>query len=89
MNNDTKQNTEELVRQLEANPQMLEPIKALLTLVEDEKSLGRTADQIEQTVIEQVRALGRASVQGWAVRASAAARPQGKAHKHAKKNSGG
>jgi hypothetical protein len=68
---------------------MLEPIKTLLALIEDEQSLGRTADQIEQTVIEQVRMLGRASVQGWAQRASAAAKPQGKAHKHAKKNSGG
>jgi len=89
MENNIKQDTEELVRRLEANPAMIGPLKEMLDLLDDETALGRTADQIEQTFIKHVRALGQAGVQSWAVRASAAAKPQGKAHRHAKKNSGG
>jgi len=80
---------EKVIRQLQANPQMLEPIEALLQLVESESAMGRKADEIEVDVVKHMRALGKASLQGWAEHASQAAVAAAKGHMHSKKKSGG
>jgi len=85
-----KQRMAKLAAGLLAHPQMSGPVEALLALIEQETALGKSADETEERVITQIRALGQATLQGWAETASAAARPgQGDAHRHSKKNSGG
>jgi hypothetical protein len=76
---------EKLLTLLQANPQMIEPIKALLHLVESETAMGRKADDIEQDVIKHMRALGKTTLQGWADRASQAACAAAKGDVHSKK----
>ena len=95
MDHDTeqKQRMETLAARLLAQPQLSGPIEALLAMLEEESALTQRADEIEEQVIAQVRALGRASLQHWAEHACAAARPASaearSAHRHSKKNSGG
>lgn len=85
-----KQRMEKLAAALLAHPQLSGPVEALLALIEQETALGKSADEIEARVITQMRALGQATLQGWAEAASAAAHPaQADAHRHSKKNSGG
>jgi hypothetical protein len=84
-----KQRAEKLLEQLESNPHMLESIEALMELVQSEKAMGRKADDIEEDILKRLRLLGKASLQGWAGRASQAAASAMKGHEHAKKNSGG
>jgi hypothetical protein len=83
-----QQRLEKLIGQLQANPHMLEPIEALLQLVESETAMGRKADDIEADVVKHMRALGKASLQGWAEHASQAAIAAAKGHRHSKKKSG-
>lgn len=95
MDDDTerKRRMEKLAAQLLAHPELSAPLEALLAMVQEETALGCSADEIEERVITQIRALGRASLQSWAAHACAAARPAGadarRAHRHSKKNSGG
>lgn len=83
---------EELARRLSKHPQLSEPIEAMLKILEDETGSGCSADVVEEKVVTQVRAMGRAALQSWAGQAAAQARPvegarQGR--RHSKKNSGG
>lgn len=85
---------EKLAERLMAHPQMSEPIEAMLEMVEREIDSGGSADAVEEAVVGQVRALGRAALQHWAEQAAAGARPPEspsgrRARRHAKKNSGG
>jgi hypothetical protein len=83
---------EELARRLMSQPHLSEPIEAMLRMMEEEIASGCSADAVEAKVIEQVRALGRAALQGWAQHAGAQAQPlqEGRpARRHSKKNSGG
>jgi hypothetical protein len=82
--NTHEQEEQKLVRLLQANPEMMEPIRALLSMLEDEKSLGGKADDIEEQIMGQLRLLGRGSLQGWAQRANALAQQQAKGHAHVK-----
>jgi hypothetical protein len=84
-----RQRAQKLVGLLQANPELMEPVETLLSVLEGEKALGSKADEIEEQIIGQLRVLGRGSLQGWAQRASAAAQREAKGHAHAKKNSGG
>jgi hypothetical protein len=92
--NEQGERMEKLAERLMAHPQMSEPIEAMLEMVEREIHSGSSADAVEEAVVGQVRALGRAALQRWAEQAAAGARPQesqpGKrSRRHAKKNSGG
>ena len=88
-NQPNQQRLEKLFAQLQANPQMLDPIESLLHLVESETAMGRKADDIEEDIIQHMRALGKASLQGWADHASHALCAAAKGHVHSKKKSGG
>lgn len=85
-----KKRMEKLAAALVAHPQLSGPVEALMALIEQESALGKSADEIEERVITQIRALGQATLESWARAASQAARPaQADAHRHSKKNSGG
>jgi len=87
-NTDQKQRAEKLMELLMANEHMIAPLEALMEQVHSEKALGRKADDIEQIIIKHLRVLGHESLQQWARKASEAAKPETKARRHAKKNSG-
>lgn len=87
-----RERIEKLAHRLASHPELSEPIEAMLELLEKEISSGCSADAVEEMVVAQVRALGRATLQSWAVQAAAAARPGDGAvgaRRHGKKNSGG
>jgi hypothetical protein len=87
-----KERMEELARRLLSHPQLSEPIEAMLQVMQEEIASGCSADAVEAKVVAQVRALGKAALQGWAKRAAAQARPgqdERPARRHGKKNSGG
>jgi hypothetical protein len=84
-NQPNQQRLEKLNKHLLANPQMLEPIEALLHLVESETAMGRRADDIEADVIKHMRALGKASLQGWAEHASRASCAAARGNTHSTK----
>jgi hypothetical protein len=88
-NQANQQRLEKLLKQLQSNPQLIEPLEALLHLVESETAMGRKADDIEADVIRHMRAMGKTTLQSWADHASQAARAAAKGHEHSKKNSGG
>ena len=79
-----KEEVEKLAQQLRDKPELIEPIKTLLGLIECETGPGVSADQIEERIVGLIRKVGKASLQEWAQRANAVAQAQG--HAHAKKS---
>ncbi len=59
------QNLEERLR---AQPELYERVQRLLEVVENAAGDVVKADEAEQRVVEEVRQLGQAALQGWAVR---------------------
>jgi hypothetical protein len=57
---------EELVRRLEAHPQLRHRMESLLLAVEDEAGELREADAAELRVIDEMRRMGREALQAWA-----------------------
>ena len=64
----TASSTEELVRRLEAHPQLRDRFASLLAVVEDEAGDLKRADDAEMRVIEEIRRMGQEALQAWAVR---------------------
>lgn len=58
----------QLIEKLRKHPQILERVEKILNLASDE-DLSKTADQIEELLIEEVRRLGHATMQEWASQA--------------------
>lgn len=92
--NEQRKQMEKLAERLMAHPQMSESIEAMLELVEREIDSGSSADAVEEAVVAQMRALGRAALQHWAEEAAGGARPAEnpsgrRARRHVKKNSVG
>jgi len=56
----------ELVRRLEAHPDLRSRIESLILAVEDESGELKTADAAEMRVIEMMRRTGRDALQSWA-----------------------
>jgi len=54
---------------LRSRPELLERFEAILELTEVEDGPLRTADQIEELLVEEVRRLGNRAMQDWAGRA--------------------
>ena len=61
-----------LIEKLRKHPEILERVQKILELAGDEDSL-KTADQIEELLIEEVRRLGSATMHQWASQAEAKA----------------
>lgn len=60
----------ELIEKLRKHPKILDRVQKILALASDEDSL-KTADEIEELLIEEMRRLGNATMQEWATQAEA------------------
>jgi len=64
----TKLSDEEILRGLNANPQIKHRIASLLAVVEDAAGDLKEADAAETRMIEEIRRLGQEALQAWAER---------------------
>ena len=83
-----------LLEQLRAHPQMMERFESILALTDTTEGALKTADEVEEQLIEEVRLLGHTTLSQWAVRAEQrvsqefkAQQPEGRSRK--KKGSSG
>lgn len=61
--NSDKQREKRFLEKLRSHPELLERFEAILELTEGSQ---RTADQIEELLVEEVRRLGNQTMQQWA-----------------------
>jgi hypothetical protein len=54
-----------LIQQLRKRPQLMERFKHILEIVSDTEGSIKTADEVEALLIEEMRRLGNATMQGW------------------------
>jgi len=54
-----------LIRQLRERPELMERFKEILQIATDTDGPIKTADEVEELLIEQMRRLGNATMQGW------------------------
>lgn len=89
----TKLSDEEILRGLNANPQIKNRIASLLAVVEDRGGDLRLADAAEARLIEEIRRMGQEAMQAWAERQAGKCeqevRQSGQGHREGKKNSAG
>ena len=89
----TKLSDEEILRGLNANPQIKNRIASLLAVVEDSGGDLRLADAAEARLIEEIRQMGQEAMQAWAERQAGKCeqevRQSGGVHREGKKNSAG
>ncbi len=86
--------TESLAERLNAHPELKAKIEGLLSVVENAQGDVIRADEAEQRVVEEIRQLGQAALQGWASRqqrqqSEAFALEHPTTHRGGKKNSTG
>ena len=55
-----------LVEALRERPELMERLEAILVLTDSEEGALRSADEIEELLIEEVRRLGRGAMEQWA-----------------------
>lgn len=84
----------DLVNKLNDYPEVREKIEQLIEIMENEDGSTTLADTAEFRVIEQIRGMGRAAMQGWADRQNEKVSSEVKTEKpmfrkHVKKNSNG
>lgn len=84
---------EELLRGLNANPQIKKRIASMLAVVEDASGDLKLADAAELRLIEEIRRMGQEALQAWANRqvevTAEEVRRGGAVHREGKKNSAG
>ena len=89
----TKLSDEEILRGLNANPQMKNRIASLLAVVEDAAGDLKEADAAEMRMIEEIRRLGQEALQAWAERQVARSEQElrrgGQVQREGKKNCAG
>jgi hypothetical protein len=54
-----------LIEQLRARPELMERFKHILAIAADTDGPIKTADEVEALLIEEMRRLGNATMQGW------------------------
>lgn len=93
MGKTTKLSDEEILRGLNANPQIKERIASLLAVVDDAAGDLKLADAAEMRLIEEIRRLGQEAMQAWAERqverTEQELRRGGQVQREGKKNSAG
>jgi len=93
MGKTTKLSDEEILRGLNANPQIKERIASLLAVVDDSAGDLKLADAAEMRMIEEIRRLGQEAMQAWAERQverrEQELRSGGQVQREGKKNSAG
>jgi hypothetical protein len=57
-----------LIQQLREHPELMERFKEILEIAADTDGPIKTADEVEALLIEQMRRLGNATMQGWGER---------------------
>lgn len=55
-----------LVKQLREHPEMMARVQSILELAYDEEGPLKTADEVEELLIEEIRRLGNATMNQWA-----------------------
>src|SRR5579871_4881322 len=84
---------EDLLKGLNAQPQIKARIVSLLAAVEDAQGDLKKADAAEQRMIEEMRRMGQEAMQAWAERqvekTEQALREEGQVQREGKKNSAG
>lgn len=58
-----------LVEQLREHPEMMERIQSIFEIAYDEEGPLKTADEIEELLIEEMRRLGNQTMRQWATQA--------------------
>lgn len=93
MGNTARLSDEEILRGLNANPQIKERIASLLAVVDDAAGDLKLADAAEMRLIEEIRRLGQEAMQAWAERqverTEQELRRGGQVQREGKKNSAG
>ena len=88
-----KLSDEALLALLEAHPGLRERIVSIALAVADHEGHLKEADAMEERIVEEMRLLGRAALQGWAENQVEATeqeiRRQPQMHRQGKKNSAG
>lgn len=59
----------ELIQQLRQHPEIMERVRSILDLARNADGPLKTADEIEELLIEEVRRLGSATMKQWAAHA--------------------
>jgi len=54
-----------LIHQLRKRPELMERFKHILEIATDSDGTIKTADEVESLLIEEMRRLGNATMQGW------------------------
>jgi len=89
----TKLSDEEILRRLNANPQIKNRIASLLAVVENAAGDLKEADAAEMRLIEEIRRMGQEAMQAWAERqverSEQELRRGGQVQREGKKNSAG
>jgi hypothetical protein len=63
------QNEIQLIEQLRQHPEMMLRVQSILELAHHAEDPLKTADQVEELLIQEMRQLGRATLHHWAARA--------------------
>jgi hypothetical protein len=56
-----------LIAQLREHPEMMERVQSILEIAHSEEGPLKTADEVEELLIQEVRRLGQATMSQWAV----------------------
>jgi hypothetical protein len=65
------QSEAQLIEQLRQHPEMLERVQSILDIAYNEAGPLKTADQVEELLIREMRHLGNTSMHQWAIQAEA------------------
>lgn len=63
------QSEAQLLEQLREHPQMMERVQSILDIAYDEAGPLKSADQVEELLIQEMRRLGNTSMHQWATQA--------------------
>ena len=55
----------QLIEQLRQNPEMMVRVQRILEIARNAEGPLKTADEVEELLIEEMRRLGNATMQGW------------------------
>jgi len=66
---DLNQQESRIIQQLRQHPKIMEQVQKILELTENVEGPLKTADQIEELLIEEMRRLGSATMHEWASQA--------------------
>jgi hypothetical protein len=59
----------QLIQQLREHPEMLERVQSILAITHNTDGPLKTADEVEELLIQEMRQLGNTSMQHWAIQA--------------------